>query len=149
MPLHAVLLDLDRTLFDKDSALRNFAHTQFVEHVEAVRPLWRDEWLQRFCELLARLRDAGLQTAIVSNGRDAFQRAKIAALGATRLVDAIVTSGAFGLKKPDPAIFGEALPQLDPAADFASDSLQRIGDFLLEAAASTAPAATARPGAQP
>lgn len=220
MPLRAVLLDLDRTLFDKDSALRSFAQAQFVEHLESVRPMWQDEWVQRYTELhgepvpkpqvfqalrrhfgltnsltqrlaedfdagfpltaaavpgalalLARLRDAGLKTAIVTNGRDPFQRAKIAALGATRLVDAIVTSGAFGVSKPDPAIFGEALRQLgtapgdaavvgdnaehdlrparlmglrtlhktcgrtrpDPAADFASDSLWRIGDFLLEA----------------
>lgn len=234
MPLHAVLLDLDRTLFDKDSALRGFAHAQFVEHLEAVRPLWRDEWVQQFTELhgrllpkpqvyqalqahfgltssltqrlaadfdagfpltaaavpgalalLARLRDAGLKTAIVTNGRDHFQRAKIAALGATRLVDAIVTSGAFGVKKPDPAIFGEALRLLrtaagdaavvgdnpehdlrparlmglrtvhktcssigaDPAADFASDSLWRIGDFLLEVRESTAGAASTRPRA--
>lgn len=227
MPLRAVLLDLDRTLFDKDRALRSFAEAQFLEHVEAVRPLWHEEWVARYVELhgrtvpkpevfgalqrdfgltpslaqrlaadfdagfpltaapvpgalalLARLRDAGLRTAIVTNGRDAFQRAKIATLGATRLVDAIVTSGAFGVKKPDPAILREALRQLrtpagdaavvgdhaehdlrparrmglrtvhktcggtpaDPCADFASHSLWRIGDFLLETAAHAGPA---------
>lgn len=222
MALHAVLLDLDRTLFDKDSALRTFGWVQYHEHIEAVRPLWRDEWLRSFAALhaqplpkpqvyqalqahfgltasltqrlledfdagfpltaaavpgaltlLARLREAGLRTAIVTNGRDRFQRAKIAAIGASRLVDAVVTSGAFGVAKPDPAIFAEALRQLrtppgdaavvgdhaehdlrparrmglrtvhktdattppDPCADYASDSLREIGDFLLEAAA--------------
>lgn len=63
-------------------------------------------------------RAAGLRTGIVTNGRDAFQRSKIEGLGLR--VDAIVTSGAFGVKKPDPAIFEACLRQLGVRAEEAA-----------------------------
>lgn len=58
---------------------------------------------------LATLRASGLRLAIVSNGRDDMQSAKVAALGLTPLVDAVVISGALGVKKPDARIYAHAL----------------------------------------
>ena len=54
----------------------------------------------------------GLKVGIVTNGRDAFQRSKIDGLGLTKLVDFVVTSGGFGIKKPDPQIFQSCLEGL-------------------------------------
>lgn len=71
-------------------------------------------------ELLAGCRAAGLKVGVVTNGRDAFQRSKIAGMGLQPLVDAIVTSGGFGRKKPDPAIFLACLAALDTAPDSAA-----------------------------
>jgi FMN hydrolase / 5-amino-6-(5-phospho-D-ribitylamino)uracil phosphatase len=46
---------------------------------------------------------------IVTNGPTEVQRAKLELLGIDRLVDFVVVSEEFGLAKPDPAIFCEAL----------------------------------------
>ena len=67
-------------------------------------------------ELLAKARAAGLKTGIVTNGRDQFQRSKVAGLGLSPYTDCVVTSGGFGCKKPDPAIFQECLSILDVTA---------------------------------
>lgn len=64
-------------------------------------------------ELLAAARGQGLKVGIVTNGRDAFQRSKIAGMGVAAYVDATVTSGAFGAKKPDHRIFTACLDELD------------------------------------
>lgn len=71
-------------------------------------------------DLLAACRERGLKLGIVTNGRDGFQRSKITGLELDGYVDAIVTSGAFGAKKPDPRIFLECLSALDVAADAAA-----------------------------
>jgi putative hydrolase of the HAD superfamily len=55
-----------------------------------------------------------------TNGRDAFQRSKIDGMGVTKLVDSIVTSGGFGVKKPDPRIFVACLNQLQVAPESAA-----------------------------
>lgn len=78
-------------------------------------------------ELVDRCRQRGWKTGIVTNGRDAFQRSKIAGMGLAPRIDAIVTSGAFGGKKPDPAIFlhGLALLGVEPReALFVGDDFQ-------------------------
>ena len=80
-------------------------------------------------ELLSGCRERGLKTGIVTNGRDAFQRSKIAGLGIDALVDVTVTSGQLGIKKPDHRIFQACLEALSvpPAEaafvgdDFAAD----------------------------
>jgi putative hydrolase of the HAD superfamily len=54
----------------------------------------------------------GLKVGIVTNGSDAHQRKKIAGLGIGHLIDSLVTSGAFGLKKPDHRIFHQCLSEL-------------------------------------
>jgi putative hydrolase of the HAD superfamily len=63
-------------------------------------------------ELLLACRARGWKVGIVTNGRDAFQRSKIVGMGFEALVDVVVTSGGFGAKKPDPAIFRECLERL-------------------------------------
>lgn len=51
------------------------------------------------------LKNMGVKIGCVTNGRDFFQRNKIKALGLIPYLDVIVTSGEFGVKKPDPRIF--------------------------------------------
>jgi putative hydrolase of the HAD superfamily len=63
-------------------------------------------------ELLSWCRAKGMKVGIVTNGRDAFQRSKIAGMGFAGLADSIVTSGGFGSKKPDLAIFRACLDEL-------------------------------------
>lgn len=63
-------------------------------------------------ELLKTCKLHGLKIGIVTNGRDQFQRSKIKGLGISTFVDSVVTSGGFGVKKPDHSIFLECLYQL-------------------------------------
>jgi putative hydrolase of the HAD superfamily len=67
-------------------------------------------------ECLAACKAAGLKVALITNGRDEFQRSKIAGMGITRYFDAIFTSGGFGAKKPHPSIFEACLQSLGVAA---------------------------------
>jgi putative hydrolase of the HAD superfamily len=79
--------------------------------------------------LLQSCRARGMKIGIVTNGRDAFQRRKIAGLGIENVIDAVFTSGGFGVKKPDHRIFLACLAALGarPEAavmvgdDFAAD----------------------------
>ncbi|HEY1686265.1 MAG TPA: HAD family hydrolase [Tepidisphaeraceae bacterium] len=70
-------------------------------------------------ELIKDLRAHVISTGIITNGRADMQSAKIANLGLTRLVDAIVISEPLGIKKPDARIFQTALAKLDCHADSA------------------------------
>lgn len=63
-------------------------------------------------ECLAACKAAGLKVALITNGRDAFQRSKIAGMGVSHYFDAIFTSGGFGIKKPHPSIFEACLQSL-------------------------------------
>jgi len=67
-------------------------------------------------ECLAACKAAGLKVALITNGRDEFQRSKVAGMGVTHYFDAIVTSGGFGAKKPHPSIFEACLQSLGVAA---------------------------------
>ena len=71
-------------------------------------------------ELLEWCRSRSLRTGIVTNGRDAFQRSKVAGMGVEHLVDAVFTSGGFGSKKPDLAIFRACLSSLQVNAEDAA-----------------------------
>ena len=62
----------------------------------------------------------GLRIGVVTNGRDTFQRAKIRGLGIEEVVDAVFTSGGFGVKKPDPQIFLACLKELQSSPDTAA-----------------------------
>ncbi|MEQ5841206.1 HAD family hydrolase [Paraburkholderia acidicola] len=63
-------------------------------------------------ELLTSCKKQGFKIGIVTNGRDAFQRSKISGMGIEPLVDAVITSGGFGVRKPDPRIFHACLDAL-------------------------------------
>jgi HAD superfamily hydrolase (TIGR01509 family) len=71
-------------------------------------------------DCLAACKAAGLKVGLVTNGRDGFQRSKIAGLGALPYLDAIFTSGGFGAKKPDHAIFEACLKALGVIAEEAA-----------------------------
>jgi HAD superfamily hydrolase (TIGR01549 family) len=71
-------------------------------------------------DCLAACKAAGLKVGLVTNGRDGFQRSKIIGLGALPYLDAIFTSGGFGAKKPDHAIFDACLKALDAIAEEAA-----------------------------
>jgi HAD superfamily hydrolase (TIGR01549 family) len=70
-----------------------------------------------------------LKVGIITNGRDTFQRSKVAGLGLTNAIDAVFTSGGIGFKKPDLRIFEACLAALavEPSEavyvgdDFAAD----------------------------
>lgn len=62
--------------------------------------------------LLNECKSRGLKVGIVTNGRDARQRRKIAGLGIAHLIDSLITSGAFGAPKPDHGIFRQCLSEL-------------------------------------
>lgn len=77
-------------------------------------------------ELVRGCKALGLKVGLVTNGRDAYQRGKVAGLGLLDDFDAIITSGALGVKKPDHAIFRACLDALSiPAsqAAFVGDDL--------------------------
>ena len=64
-------------------------------------------------EALHRLREQGWLLALVSNGREDNQRGKLRTTGLGACLDAVVISEGAGVRKPDPAIFQQALDQLD------------------------------------
>lgn len=77
--------------------------------------------------MLDTLKDQGYKLGIITNGRDFYQRNKIAALGIGDYFSVIVTSGAVHVKKPDHAIFRLALNQLHTSSErsvFIGDNLQ-------------------------
>ncbi|MDO3384819.1 HAD family hydrolase [Gilvimarinus sp. SDUM040013] len=72
----------------------------------------------RALDTVRRLSNTGIKLAIVTNGRDFFQRNKIEALGLYGYLDAIVTSGELGVKKPTPEIFLHALDMMGAQAKY-------------------------------
>jgi putative hydrolase of the HAD superfamily len=65
---------------------------------------------------LKKLMESGWRVGVVTNGREAFQRKTISALGIAPLLDTVVISESCGLRKPDPRIFNLALDALDAEA---------------------------------
>jgi putative hydrolase of the HAD superfamily len=63
--------------------------------------------------VLTTLRQRGYGLGIISNGSERPQTAKIRNSPLGGLVDTFIVSGAFGAKKPDPAIYAEAVARLD------------------------------------
>lgn len=64
---------------------------------------------------------------IITNGPAEVQRDKVALLQIRHLVDFVIISGEFGVSKPDPAIYAEALKQAGVTADeavFVGDSAE-------------------------
>ena len=75
--------------------------------------------------LIPRMMRAGIKWGVVTNG-PSFQRDKLVALGLDKVAGCVVISKEFGVGKPDPSIFQEALRLLnedDPSkAIFVGDS---------------------------
>jgi putative hydrolase of the HAD superfamily len=99
-------------------------------HEHALR--LRDEQLDRArfvedaVELLRELNQAGVRTALLTNGPSAMQRRKIEVLGLEPQLDAIGISGELGVAKPDPRAFAATLQLIscDP------DETVMVGDHL-------------------
>jgi putative hydrolase of the HAD superfamily len=96
---------------------------------------------------LSAIRSAGVRTVVVSNW-DAALEGLLVELGLRRQLDAVVSSGAFGVAKPDPAIFLEALRRVGIAPEHAL----HVGDSLVDdvqgaRAAGVEPVLLARDGA--
>jgi putative hydrolase of the HAD superfamily len=66
-------------------------------------------------ETLECLRERGARLALLTNGGEEMQRAKIEKFGLARFFDCIVIEGAFGCGKPDPRVYEHALECLDAA----------------------------------
>ncbi len=77
-------------------------------------------------EALAMLKKSGVSIGCITNGRDFFQKRKIAALGFDEYFDFIITSGGVGVKKPDLSIFKLGLSKFSASGQkvcFCGDSL--------------------------
>jgi 2-haloacid dehalogenase len=73
--------------------------------------------------MLARLKAAGLQTAILSNGSPAMLRAAVASAGIGHLLDAVLSVEEVGVYKPHPRVYQLAADRLRvPAAGIAFQS---------------------------
>ncbi|GAA2753821.1 HAD family hydrolase [Amnibacterium kyonggiense] len=64
------------------------------------------------------LHDAGVRTAVLTNGAEDQQTAKLRTIGLLDLVGPVLTAGALGLRKPDPRAFLVACERIgaDPSA---------------------------------
>jgi len=68
-------------------------------------------------DVLARLRQGGLKTAILSNGEPRMLTAGAKSAGIDRLLDAVLSVETVGIFKPHPSVYLLALDQLGVAAD--------------------------------
>jgi putative hydrolase of the HAD superfamily len=80
-----------------------------ISHENLVRRIFRLELEEPMLDLVARARDAGYRTALLSNswGTKYYPRDRL-----DPLFDVMVISGEVGLRKPDPAIFELTLEKL-------------------------------------
>ncbi|MGF1689549.1 HAD family hydrolase [Photobacterium japonica] len=77
-------------------------------------------------QTLSMLKNCGISIGCITNGRDFFQRRKIAALGFDEYFDFILTSDGVGVKKPDIRIFELGLSNFSNSGKkvcFCGDSL--------------------------
>jgi putative hydrolase of the HAD superfamily len=99
-------------------------------HVQALRlrdeQLGRARFVEDAVELLRALREAGVRTALLTNGPSWMQRRKVELLGLEAQLDAIGISEELGAAKPDPAAFAATL---DLMAVPAEDAVM-VGDHL-------------------
>ncbi|MFD4634827.1 HAD family hydrolase [Streptomyces sp. NPDC058284] len=79
------------------------------------------------CQAMGRLRAEGWALGVVTNGTPDAQRLKLDVAGLSAYFTSVVISGAFGVRKPDPALFRLALDDLE--AD-ASTPAVMVGDLL-------------------
>jgi putative hydrolase of the HAD superfamily len=88
--------------------------------------LGRARFVEHAVELLRELREAGVRTALLTNGPSWMQRRKVELLGLEEELDAIGISEELGAAKPDPAAFAATLELI--ACD--ADETVMVGDHL-------------------
>lgn len=100
----------------------------FAEYFERYRQSWalHEDVAPVLDALAARL--PGVRFGIITNGELEYQSAKLAALALDGRVDHVVASGAVGVTKPDPAIFGVALERFRATAPVSAAAY--VGDRL-------------------
>jgi putative hydrolase of the HAD superfamily len=108
-----------------DAALRGLGLELEPQMIERVMELEQDGWLKSVhagpdvISTLEALRHAGLRLGIVSNAAylPRLMKQQLAALGLAPYFDGVTFSSEVGVRKPDPAIYQDALRQLgtDPA----------------------------------
>lgn len=100
---------LARVGIDDEDLVRDVGQAYSKERIAAIRPV------PGALDVLTRLRNAGVATALVTNGGAAGQRAKIDRYDLEPLFDYILIEGEFGTGKPDRTVFLHALERLDAA----------------------------------
>jgi putative hydrolase of the HAD superfamily len=90
------------------------------EHLDRAR------FVEHAVELLRELRDAGVRTALLTNGPSWMQRRKVEILGLEDELDAIGISEELGAAKPDPAAFVAALELIEAVPE----ETVMVGDHL-------------------
>lgn len=68
-------------------------------------------------EVLSRLKDSGLKTAILSNGSPDMLAAAVNNAGIAEVLDAVISVEDVGIFKPDPSVYGLAVEKLGVAPD--------------------------------
>jgi putative hydrolase of the HAD superfamily len=98
------------------------------EHVLVLRDeqLESARFVENAVELLRDLREAGVRTALLTNGPSWMQRRKVEMLGLEDQLDAIGISEELGAAKPDPAAFAATLELIDAAPE----ETVMVGDHL-------------------
>jgi putative hydrolase of the HAD superfamily len=86
----------------------------------------RARFVEHAVEILRDLRQAGVRTALLTNGPSWMQRRKVEILGLEAELDAIGISEELGAAKPDPAAFAATLELIDVAPD----ETVMVGDHL-------------------
>lgn len=76
------------------------------------------------CTALRSLRESGWRLGVITNGDPAAQRRKLRSARLDDLFEAVVISGEYGIRKPDPRLYRIALDALDTSSGF------MIGDDL-------------------
>ncbi len=102
---------LQRLEVDDPSLAADIADTFTEEREAAVKPF------PGAIEALARLRKAGVRTAMITNGAKDAQRRKIRRFQLEGYFDAILVEGEFGYGKPDERVYREALRLLSARTD--------------------------------
>ncbi|MGY4645072.1 HAD family hydrolase [Cellulomonas sp. URHB0016] len=105
-----------------DGAAASAAHALHTATETAALRLYDES-----AEVLRRLGERGVPTALITNGPSGLQRAKLVATGIDDAFDVVIVSGEHGVSKPDPAIFALALSGLRSTA---SETLH-VGDNLV------------------
>ncbi|WP_298990555.1 HAD family hydrolase [uncultured Pseudokineococcus sp.] len=82
----------------------------FAGYLEAYEAAWRA--FDDVGDALAELAGAGLATAVLTNGVEEQQRAKLARLGLSGRVGPLLTAESLGVAKPDPRVFTLACERL-------------------------------------
>ena len=105
-----------------DQALHHMGHVASPEAIQAAADAFTDAKeeavapLEDAIEVLRRLRARGLRLGLITNGNSTFQRRKLQRYDMERYFDVVLIEQEWGIGKPDPSIFEQALRALRVSA---------------------------------